>query len=163
MCVGLALAREASAQIDVDSLPGDVKGEKVAFQRVVGVFIPGPTCDFIADVSLPPSDVTIETVTASLGVTVGVVPSVSLHTVVGGVVVDHEVALTAGAPGLFDGHGSASQSFDATHAVRIHHLARPNQPLQVLVATFGGDCSVLGRVTVAGYYRPLPVRPQPPQ
>lgn len=160
--VGMVSARTASAQIDVDSLPGDVKGEKVAFQRVVGVFIPGPSCDFITDVQLPPSDVTIETVTASLDVTVGVVPSVSLHTVVGGAAVDHEVNLTASPAGLSE-HGPAGQRFGATHAVRIHHLARPNQPLQVLVSVFGGDCQVLGRVTVAGYYRLLPVRPLPVQ
>jgi hypothetical protein len=156
--VGLAWARGAAAQVDVDSLPGDLKGEKIAFQRNVGIVVGPLICGKQFDIALPAGNVTIETVTASLGTQAGVVPSLSLHTVVGGVGVDHYMSLTAGPTFTYVPNAATAQSFEATHAVRLHHVSLPNQPLGVSVSAGGGLCEVLGVVTVAGYYRPRPAR-----
>ena len=155
--VGLVQARVAAAQVDVDSLPGDAKGEKIAFQRNADFFINGFPCVQLTSLNLPASDVTIETVTAQLIAATGAAPIVIVRTALGGVSVDHHVALTAlGAPPT----ETLSQIFTATHAVRLHHVSKPDQPLTVLVTLTDPECFVSGGVTVAGYYKPRPVRPQ---
>jgi hypothetical protein len=158
--VGLVQARGAAAQVDVDSLPGDVKGEKIAFQRNADFFINGFPCVQQTNLTLPASDVTIETVTADLIAATGAAPHVIVRTVLGGVSVDHHVALSP-LPVVATAAESLSQSFTATHGVRLHHVSRPDQPLSVLVTLVGSDCFVSGQVTVAGYYKPRPVRPGP--
>ena len=159
LMAALAWAGPAAAQMDVDSLPGDQKGAKIPFQREIILSMQAPNCYEQAYFTLPYADVTVETVSVDLSTDEDVRPALALQTVVGADHVEHFIAITSGPPYVNHGTDRSQRDFTATHAVRLHHLNKPDQPLGVLVVSSGGACtSISAGVSIAGYYKPLTPR-----
>jgi hypothetical protein len=148
--LALAAASALAQPVEVNSLPGDPPGEKVAFQFSVAHIV-GAGATTNVEIPIPEgAALTVETVTARGFTNLSVVPEVSLLTWLGESEAKHVVALARKGTAL----GVGSQNvYEGTHSVRLRHRAdsvRPRLELRNMALT-GATGNVTFRVSVAGY------------
>ena len=115
---GRALADIIASIVEVQAVPGDRAGGKVAYQRYVGITVPGGSAN-TGFVQLPAgSQLTVETVTVSTVLPLGQVPQVQYNARLGDQSVPITIALQQ--EGTFRQGLLFMTLWTGTHAVRFH-------------------------------------------